>query len=100
MIVYESADLDSAVESVVDAIWFNQGQVCSAGSKLLVQQPVFDTVLAKLKTRLGHFRIGRSLDKAYDMGPVVSEDQKQTITEYVEGAREEGAEIFQVGHTM
>ena len=93
--MYDTADLDSAVESVVDAIWFNQGQVCSAGSKLLVQSTVYDKFVQKLKTRLSHFRIGHSLDKAIDMGPVVNETQKKTITEYVESAREEGAEVFQ-----
>ena len=56
MIVYENADLDSAVESVVDAIWFNQGHVCSAGSKLLVQEPVYEKFIGKLKTRLLSFR--------------------------------------------
>lgn len=96
VIVYETADLDSAVESVVDAIWFNQGQVCSAGSKLLVQEPVFERFIGKLKTRLGHFRIGTSLDKGYDMGAIVSESQKKTIADYVESAREEGADVFQI----
>ena len=57
VIVYENADLDSAVESVVDAIWFNQGHVCSAGSKLLVQEPVFGKFISKLKTRLQSFRL-------------------------------------------
>merc|ERR1711894_172704 len=86
VIVFDSADLDSAVESVVDAIWFNQGQVCSAGSKLLVQSTVYEKFIEKLKTRLSHFRIGHSLDKVTDMGPVVNETQKKTITEYVESA--------------
>ena len=55
---------------MVDAIWFNQGQVCSAGSKLLVQQPVFEKFIGKLKTRLSHFRIGNTLDKAIDMAAI------------------------------
>ena len=75
VIVFDSADLDSAVESVVDAIWFNQGQVCSAGSKLLVQSTVFDKFITKLKTRLGSFRIGDSLDKTIDMAAIVDESQ-------------------------
>ena len=95
VIVYDSADLDSAVESVVDAIWFNQGQVCSAGSKLLVQQPVFDKFIAKLKTRLSHFRIGKTLDKAIDMAAIVDESQRKSVAEFVEEARAEGAEVFQ-----
>ena len=96
VIVYDTADLDSAVESVVDAIWFNQGQVCSAGSKLLVQSTVYDKFVEKLKTRLSHYRIGHSLDKVIDSGPVVNETQRKTISEYVESAREEGADVFQI----
>ena len=96
VIVYESADLDSAVESVVDAIWFNQGQVCSAGSKLLVQQTIFGKFIEKLKTRLSHFRIGDSLDKTVDMGAIINEGQRKSVVEYVESAREEGAEVFQI----
>merc|ERR1719244_1299738 len=96
VIVYESADLDSAIESVVDAIWFNQGQVCSAGSKLLVQQTVFTKFIEKIKTRLGHFRIGHSLDKTVDMAAIVDESQRKSVAEYVEGARAEGADIFQI----
>ena len=95
VIVYDSADLDSAVESVVDAIWFNQGQVCSAGSKLLVQQTVYEKFIAKLKTRLGHFRVGKTLDKAVDMAAIVDESQRKSVAEMVEEAREEGAEVFQ-----
>merc|ERR1719391_787451 len=96
VIVYDSADLDSAVESVVDAIWFNQGQVCSAGSKLLVQQPVFDKFIAKLKTRLSHFRIGKTLDKTIDMSAIVDESQRKSVAEFVEEARDEGADVFQI----
>lgn len=95
VIVFDTADLDSAVESVVDAIWFNQGQVCSAGSKLLVQQTVFDKFITKLKTRLGSFRIGDSLDKTVDMAAIVDESQRKSIAEFVEEAKEEGAEVFQ-----
>merc|ERR1711962_706666 len=95
VIVYDSADLDSAVESVVDAIWFNQGQVCSAGSKLLVQQPVFEKFVGKLKTRLGHFRIGNTLDKTIDMAAIVDESQRKSVAEFVEEARAEGADVFQ-----
>jgi len=95
VIVFHNADLDSAVESVVDAIWFNQGQVCSAGSKLLVQEPVFQQFIDKLKTRLKSFRIGNSLDKTIDMAAIVDESQRKSIAEYVEDARGEGAEVFQ-----
>lgn len=95
IIVMETADLDSAVEGIVDAIYFNQGQVCSAGSRLLVQESVFEQVIKKIKTRLTHFRIGPSLDKTIDVGAVVSRQQLETISEYVDVARREGAEIFQ-----
>lgn len=95
VVVMDTADLDSAVEGIVDAIYFNQGQVCSAGSRLLVQETVFDQFIEKIKTRLTHFRIGPSLDKTIDMGAVVSEAQLATITEYVEDARNDGADIFQ-----
>ena len=95
MVVFHNADLDSAVESVVDAIWFNQGQVCSAGSKLLVQEPVFEAFIGKLKTRLGSLRLGSSLDKTIDMAAIVDESQQRSIAAYVEDARAEGAEIFQ-----
>jgi len=95
VIVFDSADLDSAVESVVDAIWFNQGQVCSAGSKLLVQTTVFDKFITKLKTRLGNFRIGNSMDKVIDMAAIVDESQRKSIADFVEEARDEGANVFQ-----
>jgi len=94
-IIFESADLDAAVEGVVDAIYFNQGQVCSAGSRLLIQDTVYDTVIAKLKRRMKNLRVGDSLDKCMDMGPVVDESQVKTIEEYVQIARDEGATIYQ-----
>ncbi|XP_060065469.1 aldehyde dehydrogenase family 16 member A1-like isoform X1 [Ylistrum balloti] len=96
VVVFESADLDSTVEGVVDAIWFNQGQVCSAGSRLLVQESIHDKMVAKLKERLTHFRVGDSLDKGMDMGAIVDESQRRSIQEYVDSARKEGAEIFQI----
>lgn len=96
VVIYENADLDSTVENVVDAIWFNQGQVCSAGSKLLIQESIFEPFCAKLKAKLTRsYRIGHSLDKTVDMGAVVSKSQQDTIAKYVEEAREEGAEVFQ-----
>merc|ERR1719253_2454850 len=95
IIIYDTADLDSAVEGVVDAIWFNQGQVCSAGSRLLVQETVYDQVVAKIKRRMGKLRVGDSLDKCMDMGPVVDESQMSTIQEYVDIVRKEGCTVFQ-----
>ena len=83
-IVFDDADLDSAVEGLVDAIWFNQGQVCCAGSRLLVHQPVADAFYAKLKARMDKLRIGNPLDKAIDVGAVVDPVQLATITDMVE----------------
>jgi aldehyde dehydrogenase (NAD+) len=95
VVVFHNADLDSAVESVVDAIWFNQGQVCSAGSKLLLQEPIFDAFISKLRTRLGSLRLGHSLDKTIDMAAIVDESQQRSIAAYVDEARAEGAHIYQ-----
>ncbi|XP_064627750.1 aldehyde dehydrogenase family 16 member A1-like [Lineus longissimus] len=94
-VVFENADLDSAVEGAVDAIWFNQGQVCSAGSRLLMQESIADKLIEKIKQRMKHLRLGHSLDKTIDMGALVDASQKKTITNYVEEARKEGAEVFQ-----
>ena len=94
-IVFNDADLDSAVEGVVDAIWFNQGQVCCAGSRLLVQEDVADELYAKLRARLENLRVGDPLDKAIDIGAVVDRVQLEKITELVEVGVGEGAEKFQ-----
>jgi len=94
-IVFESADLDSTVEGVVDAIYFNQGQVCCAGSRLLVQESVYQIFLQKLRRRMEHLRVGESLDKCTDIGAVVDEAQRKSIADMVEIARREGCEIFQ-----
>src|SRR5215207_9914276 len=71
-IVFEDSDQDAAVEGLVDAIWFNQGQVCCAGSRLLVQESITEGFLAKVRRRMNMLRVGDSLDKAVDMGPVVA----------------------------
>merc|ERR1719453_2237194 len=94
-IIFESADLDAAVEGVIDAIYFNQGQVCSAGSRLLIQDSVYDIVINKLKRRMKKLRVGDSLDKCMDMGAVVDESQVKTINEYIQSARDEGCTVFQ-----
>jgi aldehyde dehydrogenase (NAD+) len=65
VIIFDDCDLDSSIEGIVDAIWFNQGQVCSAGSRLLIQETIFDKAIAKIKERLTHFRVGSSLDKVF-----------------------------------
>jgi len=82
-IVFDDADLDSAVEGLVDAIWFNQGQVCCAGSRLLVHEPVADAFYAKLRARMDKLIIGNPLDKSIDVGAVVDPVQLETITRMV-----------------
>lgn len=94
-IVFDDADLSSAVEGVVDSIWFNQGQVCCAGSRLLVQEGVADVFFKKLKRRLADLRIGNPLDKCVDMGAIVSEEQLHRISGLVSRAAEQGAEVIQ-----
>ncbi|MDF1726455.1 MAG: aldehyde dehydrogenase family protein [Sulfitobacter sp.] len=84
-IVFDDADLDSAVEGLVDAIWFNQGQVCCAGSRLLVHEPVADAFYAKLRARMSKLRLGNPLDKSIDVGTLVDPVQLQSVREMVEG---------------
>ena len=84
-IVFDDADLDSAVEGLVDAIWFNQGQVCCAGSRLLVQEGVAERFHEKLKRRMDGLRIGNPLDKCIDVGAVVDPVQLASITRMVDG---------------
>lgn len=94
-IVFEDADLDSAVEGVVDAIWFNQGQVCCAGSRLLVQENVAEQFVNKLKTRMQHMRVGDPLDKSIDMGAIVDQSQWDTISNWVKTGISEGGQLYQ-----
>jgi aldehyde dehydrogenase (NAD+) len=94
-IVYDDADLDSVVEGVVDAIWFNQGQVCCAGSRLLVQEGVADRLIEKLRARMEKLRLGSPLDKAVDMGAIVAPVQLERIRTLVDQGREEGATMWQ-----
>ncbi|MCB6179615.1 aldehyde dehydrogenase family protein [Rhodobacter sp. Har01] len=91
-IVFDDADLDSAVEGLVDAIWFNQGQVCCAGSRLLVQEGVADRVHAKLKRRMESLRLGDPLDKCIDMGAIADRVQLETITRLVDSST--AGEVF------
>lgn len=96
VVVFDSADLDSAVEGIVQAIFFNQGQVCCAGSRLLVQENVAPAFVEKIKARMQTLRVGHSLDKCLDMGAVIDGTQRETIDRYVELGREEGNEIYQI----
>jgi aldehyde dehydrogenase (NAD+) len=95
VIVYDTADLDATVEGVVDAIWFNQGQVCSAGSRLLLQENIYDKVVSKIKERMKKLRVGHSLDKGMDMGAIVDVSQRRSVEKYIQTARDEGAEVYQ-----
>src|SRR6266702_1911963 len=94
-IVFDDADLDSVVEGVVDAIWFNQGQVCCAGSRLLVQENIANRLIEKLRVRMEHLRIGDPLDKAVDIGAIVSPGQLKEIQRLVKQGVEEGAVMWQ-----
>ncbi len=87
-IVFEDADLDSAVEGLVDAIWFNQGQVCCAGSRLLVQEGIADAFYRKLRARMDKLRLGDPLDKCIDVGAIVDPVQLKAITDMVDGNTE------------
>ena len=94
-IVFEDADLDAAVEGLVDSIWFNQGEVCCAGSRLLVQADVADELHQKIKRRIKTLRLGSSLDKSTDIGSLVSKTQFQRVSEMVDGGLIHGGELYQ-----
>lgn len=94
-IVFDDADLDSAVEGLVDAIWFNQGEVCCAGSRLLVQESVYEKFIKKVKARMDGLRVGDPLDKTVDMGAVVDKTQLARIEKLVDKARKDGASVHQ-----
>jgi aldehyde dehydrogenase (NAD+) len=94
-IVFEDADLDAAVEGVVDAIWFNQGQVCCAGSRLLVQEGIAERFYAKLRARMETLRVGDPLDKSVDIGAIVAPVQLERIRALVETGKAEGGTLWQ-----
>ena len=94
-IVFDDADLDGAVEGVVDAIWFNQGQVCCAGSRLLLQEGIADDFIRRLKRRMDTLRIGSPLDKSIDMGAIVAPVQADRIRALVAQGVAEGASLYQ-----
>jgi aldehyde dehydrogenase (NAD+) len=94
-IVFENADLDSAIEGVVNGIWFNEGQVCCAGSRLLVQEGIHDDFVRRLKRRMGKLRVGNPLDKAMDMGAISNAEQFKKITAMIEVGKKEGAAMWQ-----
>jgi len=94
-IVFADADLDAAVEGLVDSIWFNQGEVCCAGSRLLVHEGTADVLVAKLKARMAQLRVGDPMDKNTDLGALVDRTQWLRVSGYVDRARAAGAEVFQ-----
>ena len=94
-IVFEDADLDSAVEGIVDAIWFNQGQVCCAGSRLLVQESIEKKFIQKLKKRMERLRVGNPLDKSIDIGAIVAPVQLKKIDKLVKQGKKDGARLWQ-----
>jgi acyl-CoA reductase-like NAD-dependent aldehyde dehydrogenase len=94
-IVFDDAALDQAVEGIVNGIYFNQGHVCCAGSRLLVQESIYEPLLEKLKRRITTLRVGDPLDKNTDVGAINSKAQLEKIEELVASGEDEGAEIFQ-----
>ncbi len=94
-IVHEDADLDAAVEGVVDAVWFNQGQVCCAGTRLLIQESIADRFIGKVKKRMETVRVGDPLDKSTDMGPLVDKLQWDRVSSMVRKGEAEGGALFQ-----
>ena len=99
-VVFDDADLDSAVEGLVDAIWFNQGQVCCAGSRLLVQERVAETLYTKVRARMESLRVGPPLDKAIDIGAIVSPVQLESIRKMVDAGVAEGARCWQPSNPL
>jgi aldehyde dehydrogenase (NAD+) len=94
-VVYDDADLDGAIEGLVDAIFFNQGQVCCAGSRLLVQENIADDFLTRLKQRMARLRLGDALDKGIDIGAVIDPVQYEAIDKWVQRSISEGADVCQ-----
>ncbi len=99
-IVFDDCALDQAIEGIINGIYFNQGEVCCAGSRLLVQESIYEQTLSKLKRRMAALRVGDPLDKNTDVGAINSREQLERIQELVESGREEGAEIFQTECTF
>jgi aldehyde dehydrogenase (NAD+) len=94
-VIFEDADLDSAVEGLVDGIWFNQGQVCCAGSRLLMQESIVESLIAKIRDRMSMLRAGPPLDKAIDIGAIVDRVQLDRIQALVNQGIAEGATCWQ-----
>ncbi len=93
--MFDDADLDSAIEGLVDAIWFNQGQVCCAGSRLLVQESIEERFIAKLKKRMATLRVGDPLDKAVDIGALIAPVQVERVRDLVKKGVAEGGQLYE-----
>jgi aldehyde dehydrogenase (NAD+) len=96
-IIFEDASIDQAVEGVINGIYFNQGEVCCAGSRLLVQESVLPAVITKLKLRMASLRVGDPMDKNTDIGAVNSKEQLARVKHYLKTANEEGGEAVVPG---
>ena len=94
-VVYDDADLDGAIEGIVDAIFFNKGEVCCAGSRLLVQEDIAEAFLSRLKGRMASLRLGDALDKGIDIGAVVDPIQRDNIDAWVQRGIDDGAAVYQ-----
>jgi aldehyde dehydrogenase (NAD+) len=94
-VIFDDAPLDQAVEGIVNGIYFNQGHVCCAGSRLLVQESIYEQTIQKLKRRMSNLRVGDPLDKNTDIGAINSKAQLERIQELVRSGEEEGADVFQ-----
>src|ERR1700726_4673116 len=99
-IIFEDADLDSAVEGLVDGIWLNQGQVCCAGSRLLMQESIAEPLIAKIRDRMSTLRVGPPLDKAIDIGAIVARVQLDRIQRLVDQGVADGATCWQPAMEM
>jgi aldehyde dehydrogenase (NAD+) len=99
-VIFEDADLDGAVEGLVDGIWLNQGQVCCAGSRLLIQESVAEKIIQKVRARMENLRVGPPLDKAIDIGAIVAPIQLQRIRKLVDQGVAEGATCWQPSTAM
>jgi aldehyde dehydrogenase (NAD+) len=99
-VVFDDADLDSAVEGVVDAIWLNQGQVCCAGSRLVVAESIAETMYAKLRARMANLRVGDPLDKSTDVGAIVAPVQLERIRRLMREGEKEGLEFFRADDSL
>ncbi len=99
-IIFEDAPIDQAIEGIINGIYFNQGHVCCAGSRLLVQESIKDTVVKKLKYRLRSLKVGDPLDKNTDVGAINSKEQLKKIKELVSSGVDEGCTLYQSDCTL